>query len=136
MEYILVLGAALASFIFGAIWYMVMAKPWQAAAGIDVAKMQVDGEKGPGAYIFVVAFLCSVVVAGMMRHVLSMSNIETFGGGALAGLGLGLFIATPWIAMNNMFGMKPRVLTLIDGTYASVGCMIIGAVLGGFATSA
>ena len=132
MEILLVLGAAVASFIFGAVWYMVMAKPWQAAAGIDVAKMKADGEKGPGAIIFVAAFLCSVVVAGMMRHVLSMSNIETFGGGALAGLGLGLFIATPWIVMNNMFGMKPRALTLIDCTYASVGCMIMGAVLGGF----
>lgn len=136
MEYLLVLGAAVASFIFGAFWYMIVAKQWQAAAGIDVAKMQAEGEKGPGAFVFVVAFLCSVAVAGMMRHVLSMSQIETFGGGALAGLGLGLFVATPWIVMNNLFGMKPRALTLIDGTYASVGCMIMGAVLGGFAPGA
>jgi len=38
MEYLLVLGAATASFVFGAVWYMSMAKPWQAAAGIDVKK--------------------------------------------------------------------------------------------------
>ncbi|MEX0971346.1 MAG: DUF1761 domain-containing protein [Paracoccaceae bacterium] len=131
MEYVIVLGAALASFAFGAVWYMALAKPWHAAAGIDVEKLRAEGGGG-SAFVFVVAFLCCVLVAGMMRHVFHAAQIHTLGSGALAGLGLGLFIATPWIVMNNMFGMKPRMLTLIDGTYASVGCMIMGAVLGAF----
>ena len=131
MEYVIVLGAALASFAFGAVWYIALAKPWQAAAGIDVEKLRTEG-KGGGAFTFVVAFLCSVAVAGMMRHIFYGAQIQTLGGGALAGLGLGLFIATPWTVMNNMFGMKPRALTLIDGTYSTIGCMIMGAVLGAF----
>jgi len=91
--------------------------------------MRAESARGPGSFTFVAAFICSLFVAGMMRHIFSMAQIETLGGGVLAGLGLGLFIATPWIVMNNMFGMKPRALTLIDGTYSTVGCMIMGAAL-------
>lgn len=135
MDYLIVLGAALASYVFGAIWYISLAKHWQRAAGIDVEKLRDEG-KGGGPWVFLVAFLCSLVVAGMMRHVFQGAQIHTLGSGALSGLGLGLFIATPWIVMNNMFGMKPLKLSMIDGTYASVGCMIMGAVLGAFPADA
>lgn len=136
MDYIIVLAAAAASYIFGAVWYMALAKPWQQAAGIDLDAMRAADTRGPGPIIFVVAYLCGVVVAGMMRHVFQSAGIMTLGGGALAGFGLGLFIATPWIVINNAFGMKSRMLTLIDGTYATVGCTIMGAVLGAFSPTA
>jgi hypothetical protein len=71
-----------------------------------------------------------VIVAGMMRHIFSLSGIDTFGGGLMGGFGLGLFIATPWIATNYGFAGRPKELTLIDGGYATIGCTIMGIVLG------
>ncbi|GGE55730.1 DUF1761 domain-containing protein [Actibacterium pelagium] len=129
MEFLSVIFAAVASYAFGAIWYMVLAPKWVAASGVEVGE---DGQpanrKDPKPYI--ISFVASVVVAGMMRHIFSLSGIDTFGVGLIGGLGLGLFIATPWIATNYGFAGRPKELTLIDGGYATIGCTIMGIVLG------
>ena len=36
MGFVAVIAAAAASWVFGAIWYMVLAKPWVAASGVEV----------------------------------------------------------------------------------------------------
>ena len=128
MEFINVMVAAIAAFAFGAVWYMSLAKPWMAAADIEVGE---DGrpansaEKTP----YIVSFISLVIVAGMMRHVFSLAGIDGVGKGLVAGLGVGLFLATPWIATNYTFAGKPRNLILIDGGYATIGCAVIGIVL-------
>ena len=65
----------------------------------------------------------------MMRHVFSLSGIDGLGLGLMAGVGIGLFFITPWIALNNLYGMRPVALTVIDGGYATLACTIMGAVL-------
>ncbi len=128
MEYVNVLAAAIASFAFGAVWYMVLAKPWMAASGVEVGD---DGRPAnsasPTAYI--IALIAAVLVAGMMRHVFELAGITTISKGIIGGFGLGLFIATPWIATNNAFGGRPMTLSVIDGGYATIGCTIMGLVL-------
>ena len=131
MELIAVIIAALASYGFGAVWYMTLTKPWMAAAGVEAneaGKPVTDG--GPVPYI--IAFVCALLVAGMMRHIFGLSGIDSAGAGIVAGLGLGLFIATPWIATNYAFADRPIKLTLIDGGYATIGCAIMGLILGSF----
>lgn len=124
MGFISVLLAAAAAWVFGAIWYMALAKPWMEAAGLS--KDQIDN-KNPGP--FIVSFLCAVLVAGMTRHILASGGMPGLGGGMMVGLGLGLFVASPWIATNYMFAQRSRTLILIDAGYATGGCTIIGAVL-------
>lgn len=129
MAYISVLIAAIAAYAFGAVWYMALAKPWMAAAGVAVGD---DGKpanrSNPMPYI--IAFVCAVLVAGMMRHIFALGGIDGAGKGLIAGLGLGLFIAAPWVATNYGFAGRPKALTLIDGGYATFGCAVIGLVLG------
>ncbi|SFL03751.1 DUF1761 domain-containing protein [Shimia haliotis] len=128
MGFVAVLAAAVASYVFGSIWYMALAKPWMAAAGVEVGE---DGRpinsKNPTPYIL--AFVCAIVVAGMMRHVFALSAINTLDKGLIGGFGVGLFLATPWIVTNCGFAGRPAKLMLIDGGYATIGCTIIGAVL-------
>jgi len=128
MGIIAVLVAALAGYGFGTVWYMSLAKPWMAATGVEVGD---DGRpvnsKNPLPYIS--AFVMAILVAGMMRHVFVMSGIDTVGKGLMTGLGLGLFVAAPWIVNNVMFSNKPKILALIDGGYAAGGCTVIGLVL-------
>ncbi|MGR3634468.1 MAG: DUF1761 domain-containing protein [Shimia sp.] len=128
MEYLAVLAAAAASYVFGAIWYMALAKPWMQAAGVEVGD---DGQpansKSPTPYIL--AFICALIVAGMMRHVFALSAIETLDKGVIGGLGIGLFLATPWVVTNYGFAGRSRTLMIIDGGYATLGCTIMGAVL-------
>lgn len=65
----------------------------------------------------------------MMRQVFALSGIDTFGKGEVFDFGIDLFFVTPWIATFYGFGGKPRLLTLINGGYATLGCTVIGAVL-------
>lgn len=127
MGILAVLAAAVASYAWGAVWYGVMARPWMAANGLTEETID---RKNPVPYI--VSFVATVLVAGMTRHIMASSGIDGFGGGLMTGAGLGLFIATPWITTNYCFAGRPLNLTLIDGTYATVGCTIIGVVLGLF----
>ena len=107
---------------------MTLAKPWMAAAGIEVGEDgQPKNRSNPVPYV--VSVICLIVVAGMMRHVFSLAGIDTAGKGLVAGLGIGLFLATPWIVTNYTFADKPNALKLIDGGYATFGCTIIGLVL-------
>ena len=133
MGLISVLVAAVASYAFGAVWYMTLAKPWMAAAGIS--EEDIKGSDGTGKQDplpFIVSGIASIIVAGMMRHILASAGIDGVGKSMITGLGIGLFLVTPWIATNYAFGMRPRNLTLIDGGYATFGCTIMGIVFGLF----
>lgn len=127
MGFLSVVIAAAAGFGFGAIWYMVLAKPWVEAANIatDSNGNPVGGSPLP----YIMAAIAMLLVAGMMRHTFSLSGIDTMVKGITSGLGIGLFFISPWIMINNGYGGRPFKLTLIDGGYATFGCAIIGLVL-------
>lgn len=127
MELVAVIVAAAAGFGFGAIWYMMLAKPWVAATGIQVDADGKPVDKSP--LPFIMAAVAMVLVAGMMRHTFVLSQIDTAGKGLISGLGIGLFFISPWIMINNGYGGRPFRLTLIDGGYATFGCALMGLVL-------
>lgn len=119
-----VILAAAAAWIFGAVWYGIIGQRWMAATGLTEETVN---RKDPAPYI--VSFVCAVLVAGMFRHILSMTGIESLGKSALVGLGLGLFIAAPWIATNVMFGQRDQGLIWMDGAYPTIGMALMGVVL-------
>lgn len=133
MAVLSILVAAVAAWVFGAVWYMVLAKPWVKAAGIEVdenGKPVANGRSGfQMALPFMLSALAMILVAGFMRHIFAMAGIDGIDKGLVAGLGIGLFFISPWTMINNAYTFRPFKLTLIDGGYAVFGCAIIGAVL-------
>ncbi|MEL6239709.1 MAG: DUF1761 domain-containing protein [Pseudomonadota bacterium] len=128
MSTLAVIVAGVASFMFGAIWYSLLAKPWMEASGVVLNEDGAPANRSnPLPYI--TAILASIIVAGMMRHVFVLGGIDTVAKGLVAGAGIGLFLAAPWIATNYGFAGRPMRLTLIDGGYAAIGCTVIGVVL-------
>jgi hypothetical protein len=123
-----VMVAAVAAFAFGALWYGLLSGPWMAASGVEKGP---DGRplnaSNPRPYL--IALVAMLLVAGMMRHTFAMSGIATPGSALVAGLGIGAFFITPWIALNNAYTSRPPALTAIDSGYAILGCGIIGTVL-------
>ena len=128
MEIVKVLVAAVAAWMFGAVWYMALAKPWMQAAAIPAGA---DGRpvNSKNAAPYLVSALCIILVAGMMRHVFNMAAMDTLSEGLMGGFGIGALFISPWIWLNNAYEMRPFHLTLINGGYATIGCTIIGAVL-------
>lgn len=128
MEFVRVIAAAIGAFGFGAVWYMTMSKPWIAAAGVPVdanGRPQGNGSAMP----FIVGLVAMILVAGMMRHIFARAGIVTPGAGLVAGLGIGAFLITPWVAMNYAFAMRKPALTVIDGVNSVVGAGIMGLIL-------
>lgn len=127
MGFIAVLAAAIGGWVFGAVWYMTLSKPWMEATGIEVGP---DGKPAnESALPYILSMIAMVLVAGMMRHSFATAGIETLSKGIISGLGIGLFFISPWIMINNAYGGRPFRLTLIDGGYAVFGCAVIGAIL-------
>ena len=131
MQFLIVILAAFVAYAFGAFWYTFMSKPWMVAAGIP---MDANGKpKGNGGFMpFVIGFVATLLVAGMMRHMFVQSHLGTIGLGAMGGFGIGAFLITPWVMMNYSFSGRPFKLTLIDGTNSVVGCTLMGVIFGAF----
>lgn len=128
MGFLAVIAAGVAAFVWGAIWYTVMAKPWMAVSGVEVDETgQPANRTNPVPYI--TSLVAAILVAGMMRHVFVLSGVDTVGEGLVSGLGIGLFMSVPWLATNYGFAGRPFRLTLIDGAYAAIGSAVIGTVL-------
>ena len=120
------LAAGLAGWVFGAIWYTSLGKPWQRAHGINPEDCK--DQKMPLTPLLV-ALLGAIVMAAVLHQVLTSLGVMGVAQGAIAGLTLGagfLFIAT---MVNNQFQQKNWVATLIDGGHWSLVLMIEGAVI-------
>ena len=131
MGLLAVIAAAVAGFAMGAVWYMTLAKPWLRATGLPLDDAGKPVQKG-SALPFLVSAVTMILVSGMMRHVFFMSGISEPVESLVAGLGVGAFFITPWVAMNYAYAMRDPKLTIIDGGYSILGCGVIGLVLGLF----
>lgn len=128
MDLLVVVMAAVLAWVVGAVWYMVLSRQWARVSGVRVDNTgRVDG-KSPLPYL--ITGLGLLVLAGMMRHIFAMSGIATPGAGLVSGLGIGAFLITPWMLINNSNAQRPLLLSLIDGGYAVLSCAVIGVVLG------
>ena len=127
MDIISIIVAGFGGFLFGAIWYSALARPWMAASGVPVVDGKPANQSSPVPYV--IGIVSAILVAGMMRHMFVASEID----GALRGLGygagLGAFISVPWLATNYGFADRPFVLTAIDAGYAIGGSAVIGLIL-------
>ena len=123
---IAILAAGLAGWLFGAVWYMSLSKPWQRAHGINPEDCK--DQKMPMAPMLI-AFLGAIVMAATLYQILTNLGVMGVIHGGIAGLTLGvgfLFVAT---VVNNQFQQRNWVATLIDGGHWSLVLMIEGAVI-------
>lgn len=127
MEVLNVVVAGVGGFAFGALWYSVFATAWMAASGVPVDNGRPANSNNPMTYI--TGLVCAILVAGMMRHVFVLSDIDTVEKGLVSGLGIGAFLAAPWLVTNYTFAARPRALILIDSGYTIGGSTIIGIIL-------
>lgn len=125
MEYVYVLIAGFAGYVFGAAWYGVLGSRWQAAAGLSAE--DVKPANNIGAYIL--GIVANILVAGMIRHIFAASGVAGTLNAAVSGFGLGLFIAGSYLALNYAFARRPMALSLIDIGHAAGSATVIAVVL-------
>ena len=133
IDWIAILAATGAAWMFGALWYSVLSKQWMAAIGFTPADMQgPDGKEkvplGPMIISFVANFVMAIILAGVIAH--TAKKGVTISSGALVGAicWLGFVITT--LTTNHAFGKKKAALTMIDGGHWLGVLLIQGVVLG------
>ncbi|MEP3276444.1 MAG: DUF1761 domain-containing protein [Stappiaceae bacterium] len=121
-----VIAAAVAAFVFGALWYTLLGKPWMKAAGLN----EEDVKGGPGAPVMVMTFVCQVVIAiilsGVMYHAGGLNVRVGMISALLVWVG---FILTTQI-VNHRFQNRPWSLTAIDCGHWLGVLLIQGIVMG------
>ena len=129
MDFLQGLAATVGGSAIGAGYYMTLSKPWLAATGLPLGPngRPVGGDNG--ARPFVIGFLCTLLVAGMMRHMFAMSALDTAIEGVMGGFGIGAFLISPWLVLCYGYSMRKTALMVIDAGYAIIGCTVMGLIL-------
>ncbi len=132
INYLGVITAAVVSFLFGGLWYGILAKQWMAAIGKTEDQIKASGSVAPMLIAVVALLIMAFVLAGIVGH-LGPGNV-TIKNGIISGLFVWTgFVATS-LSVNYAFQMHPRQLLLID-TGHWLGVLVIqGAVIGLFGT--
>jgi hypothetical protein len=129
-----VLMAAVAAWIFGAIYYSLLGKAWLAAQGETSESMRAKnaGKSGIARIApFIISFAAEIVMAAGLQGILFHSAMDTMRQGIIAGALTWLgFIATT-VAVNNAYPGRRFMLTVIDAGHWLGVMLIIGAVIGG-----
>jgi hypothetical protein len=130
INYLAVLIAAVAGWLAGAAWYMLLARPWMAATGMTKDQME-ECRKGPGAFLpFVYAFLANVVIAWVLAGLVAHLGPVTLRSGVISGLFCWAGFVFTTMLVNNRFAMRSPKLLLIDGGYWLVVLVLSGAIIG------
>ena len=132
-NYLSILLAAVAAWIFGGIYYTSLSKYWLAAQGktLEQCKAEQAGKSGAAmAAPFILVFVGELIMAGAMYGVLLHMGMFTLRAGAISGAALWLGFVLTTITANNAFAGKKPMLTVIDSAAWLGAMVIIGAIVG------
>jgi len=129
MNLLAIVLAAVASFMFGWLWYGILfSDAWLRACGKTREEMHADN---PSPTPFIISFVGLIVMACVLAGVLRHGPGEmTLASGMITGAFVWLGFVATTLAVNNAFrGAKPA-LTLIDGGHWLGVLLLQGAVIG------
>jgi len=128
MNYLAIVIAAVAGFAFGAAYYMSLSKQWLAAVG--KTKEELAGKRSATPFIVsIVALLVMAwVLAGTLGH-LGPGQV-TLKNGVISALFLWVGFVATTVAVNNAFGGRKPMLSIIDSIHWLGVLVIQGAIIG------
>ena len=131
----IIVGAAIAAWLFGAVYYSSLGKIWLAAQGRTMAEMKAANENKSGfekAFPFFLSFVAEIVMAWTMYGLLFHLGDFTVRGGLISAAFIWFGFILTTIAVNNAYPGRKLLLTLLDTAHWLGVLLIIGAIVGGF----
>jgi Protein of unknown function (DUF1761) len=133
LNWLPVIIAAVAAWMFGAVYYGVLGKAWLAAQGttIEQTKAANAGKSSDAkATPFVLSFIAEIVMGVAMSGILFHIGIYGVGAGLFSGAMIWIGFVLTTIAVNNAYTFRSVKLTVIDAGHWLGVLLIIGGVLG------
>jgi hypothetical protein len=129
-NYVAILVAAIANFLFEAAWYSGFYKPWLEGIGRTDEWLRLNSPNR--ALQFATAIVASAVIAAALSLVIQLTGAQTVMRGIRMGLIAGIgFVLTTW-ATEYIFEVRPFSLLMINGGFWLLGMMLMGAIVGGW----
>jgi Protein of unknown function (DUF1761) len=133
VNYVFLPVAAIAAFLFGAVWYgALFSKAWVASLGRSEEELKARARPMPLLFggTIIAELVMAWVFAGMMTHMGAAGFAVNAHNGALAGAFCWLgFVATTVVVNHGYEGAKP-IQTLIDAGHWLGVLLIEGAIIG------
>lgn len=136
IDYLVVVAASSAAFLFGGIWYGLLSSQWMAASG--QAWEAREAKTGLAAAMpYLVTIVAETVMAAMLAGL--MTHFATSGSTLRTGLVGGIFVwagfVMPTLLVNQAYQGAKRSLTWIDGGHWLGVLLIEGAIIGWMGSS-
>jgi len=131
VNYLAVMLAAVASFLFGGAWYSAFSRQWMEAVGMPPDRMPKD-RGGPGLYLlaFAAQLVMAWILAGVLLHLAQGGLPASLRTGVISGAFIWAGFVITTMVVNYAFHGARQMLTLIDGGHWLGVLLIQGAVLG------
>jgi hypothetical protein len=129
-----ILIAAVAAWIFGAVYYGLLSKQWVAALGTNMkaVKVQNAGKSGAAkATPFLLSFIAELVMAFVLYGIVLHVGTWSIRAGIISGVVCWVGFVLTTITTNNAYPGRKTMLTVIDAGHWLGVLAIMGAVIGG-----
>jgi hypothetical protein len=130
LNYLAIMTAAVASFVFGGIWYSVFFRQWMEAVGMSSERIKERGGVGLYVLALVAQLVMAWMLAGILLHLARGGLEPTIWNGLVSGAFIWLGFVITTMAVNYAFHGARHTLTLIDGGHWLGTLLIQGAILG------
>jgi hypothetical protein len=133
VNFLSILVAAVAAWIFGGVYYTALSKQWIAVQGktLEECRAEQAAKSGPAKVApFIVVFISEIIIAWTLYGILFHLNMYTLRGGITSGLFCWFGFVLTTMATNNAFTGRRPMLTVIDGIGWLGAFVIIGAIVG------
>jgi len=130
-NWLAILTAAIASFLFEAIWFSVFMIPWLEGIGRGKEWLMMAAAIHPATQ-YGTAFLCSIVAATVLTLLIQITGEQTARRGILLALLIWTgFVATSW-AKEYVFEVRSFQIYAINAGHSLLDLAIVGAIVGGW----
>jgi hypothetical protein len=127
--------AAVAAWLFGAVYYSSLSGPWLAALGKTMEQCKAEQANKSGlarAAPFILAFAGELIIAWAIYGILLHMNTFTLRAGLISAAACWLGFVLPTITVNYAFSGRRPMLTVIDSVNWLGAMLIVGAIVGWF----
>lgn len=133
VNYLSILIAAVATWIFGGAYYTALSKPWLAAQGKTLEQRQAEqaAKQGIAKFApFILAFVGELIMAWVLYGILVHMGTFTLRAGIISGAFCWFGFVLTTMTINNAFAGRKQMLTVIDAGAWLGALVIIGAIVG------
>ena len=133
VNFLSVLTAAVAAWLFGAVYYGALGKKWIAAQGksLEACKAEQAAKSAVAkAAPFVLSFVAELIMGVVIYGILTHSGLWSLRAGIITGAFCWFGFVLTTIAVNNAYSGRKAMLTAIDAAHWLGVLVIIGGIVG------